>query len=107
MTGAEHYVEAERLLAQADGYVKAAANNPPRNPMPEIDVEINAGYLARATAYREEAQVHATLALAAATLLVAQNTADPNMTATSIEVEFTQAISRTTNTEENDNGKQE
>jgi len=52
MTGPEHYREAERLLAVADVYDEDGA-------------------WATAKARRAEAQVHATLALAAATALIA------------------------------------
>jgi len=50
MTGPEHYREAEKLLAHAD-------------------VAIDEGYSDRAGLMHAEAQVHATLALAAATAL--------------------------------------
>jgi hypothetical protein len=53
MTGPEHYREAERLLARRPAH---ADGRPDRNPPWDIDVA--------------QAQVHATLALAAATALI-------------------------------------
>lgn len=62
MTGPEHYREAERLTERADDVMDA-----------EYGIYASMGTqerIQRRTAYLAEAQVHATLALAAATALV-------------------------------------
>jgi hypothetical protein len=56
VNGAEHYQEAERLIAAADN----ALNNPGSRSLDEATVDARLFYT--------EAQIHATLAVAAATM---------------------------------------
>jgi hypothetical protein len=61
MTGPEHYREAERLLAEAENLSRGAARPNAAGS------DIRKGWAQHGERLRLEAQVHATLALAAAT----------------------------------------
>lgn len=64
MTGPEHYREAEKILTQIDAVAELGTQGGPRGP---LTVAENAELRNMATMLATIAQVHATLALAAAT----------------------------------------